>query len=116
MLNTFGLAILSFMLAMYLLSVVYGVIFAILFVVKKRTMDAVRTIAYVILLGMTTVLSSIPFLNVHGSHGDLNRLLLIIFSVVNIVLMFIFAMSRLKVLNSGSTQTSQASTESDNKD
>lgn len=108
MLGNLGLAILSFMLAMYALSVVYGVIFSIVYMVKKLGMDAVRTIAYVLLLGITNLLSAIPFLKMHGSYSDMERLVIIAFCVTNILLMIIFAISRVKVLNKAGAQTPPA--------
>lgn len=111
MLGNLGLAILSFMLAMYALSVVYGVIFAIVYLMKKLGMHAARTIAYVLLLGMTTALSAAPFLKMHGSYSDMERLLIISFCVANIILMILFAITRVKVLAKASSQASQAAHE-----
>lgn len=112
MLGNFGLAILSFMLAMYALNVLYGVIFTIVYLVKKMGMDAAKTIAYVILLGMTTALIAAAFLKMHGSYSDMERLMIILLCVVNIILMIIFAITRVKVLAKAANQTSQDTPES----
>ncbi|MBI1425036.1 MAG: hypothetical protein GC149_16440 [Gammaproteobacteria bacterium] len=98
MLGSLGLGILSFMLAMYALTVVYGLSFAVVYMTKKLGMHAVRTIAYVILLALTTALTALPFLKMHGSYSDTARWLIILLCLANIILMLVFAISRVKVL------------------
>ena len=108
MLGSLGLGILSFMLAMYALTVVYGLSFAIVYVTKKMGTHAVRTIAYVILLALTTALSALPFLKMHGSYSDMDRWLIILLCLANIILMLVFAISRVKVLSRAAAAAAQS--------
>ena len=99
------LAVLLFMLVMYALTVVYGLSFAIVYALKKLRLHAVRTIAYVLLLGMANLLAAAPFLKMHGSYSDMGRLGIVLLCVVNILLMIGFAFTRVKVLVKAGNQT-----------
>jgi hypothetical protein len=107
MLGDLGLGVLLFMLSMYALTVVYGLVFAIVYVVKKMGRLAVRTIAYIFLLGMTTALCATPFLKMHGSYSDTDRILIILFCLINIFLMVLFAVSRVIALSKAGNQPAQ---------
>jgi hypothetical protein len=108
MLRDVLLSVLLFMLSMYALTILYGVVFAIVYATKKMYRHVANTIAYVILLGLTTAMCALPFLKMHGNYSDMERVFILLFCILNIFLMILFAVSRYIVFKRATIQTSQA--------
>ena len=99
MLGEIGISILVLMLFVFALNAVFGIIVSIVLATKRMYTQSVKSIIYLIGLGVTTILASLPFLRMHGSYSDLDRVLIIVFCLFNIALILVYIVTRLKALS-----------------
>ena len=98
MLGQIGISILVLMLCAYAINVIFGIIISVVFLFKNIHGESVKSIIYLFLLGVTTILTSLPFLKMHGSYSDADRILIIAFCLINIGLIFLYFVTRIKTI------------------
>ena len=98
MLAKIGIFVLIIMIISYIITATFGVYCAGLHLVKKHIGRAIRTMLYLLLLIGTTIICIVPFLRMHGSYDDIDRLIIIFLCLANILLMAFFIKTRIKIL------------------
>lgn len=98
MLNDIGPPLLIFMLAVFVFSVVFGLICLLLLLSQGQRGDALKTLLYLLLLAAFTAVVVYPTLRMHGSFSSIERLLLLLLHLANLMLMTVFIRSRLRLI------------------
>lgn len=101
MLGHIGFTILTFMLVIYVIGALLGLVCVVIYAAQKMTGQALKTMLYLSALTLSTVMSAVPFLRMHGSYADGEKLGILLFCLLNILLMVIFSISRIMALTAG---------------
>ena len=103
MLAQTGFTVLTFMLVIYVMGALLGVVLAVVCAVQKKMAQALKTTLYLMLLTLSTIMSAAPFLRMHGSYHDGEKLGIILFCLLNIIFIIVFVITRIKALNANHT-------------
>jgi len=106
MLEGIAVSILVIMLSAFAISAVFGILISLVFLIKKMYSNFLKAIIYLFFLGITTILTSLPFLKMHGSYSDTDRILMIAFCLMNIALIVLYLVTRIRILVNHSKQKS----------
>jgi ABC-type Fe3+-siderophore transport system permease subunit len=98
MLGQIGISILVLMLFVFAVNGIAGVIISVVFLTNKMYGHCAKSIIYLFLLGITTTFTALPFLKMHGSYSDTDRALIIAFCLINIALILLYFITRIKAL------------------
>jgi predicted membrane channel-forming protein YqfA (hemolysin III family) len=86
------------MLAVFTLSLVLGLICILLLLSQRQHADAANTLFFLLLLAAATAVVVLPALKMHGSYSAMERLLLLLLHLANLLLTVAFIRPRLRLL------------------